>query len=92
MAHAMIEAHARHLLADIATEPDGFSAERGDAHYRRALALAEPRDMRPLVAHCHFGLGRVYQRTGNRDQARALLIIAHSMYRDMDMRFLARQS
>ena len=32
--------------------------EEGEIHYRKALALAEPRGMRPLIAHCHFGLGK----------------------------------
>ena len=59
-------AHALHLLGDIATHPDRFDAERGEAHYRQALALAEPRGMRPLVAHCHLGLGKLYRRTGKR--------------------------
>lgn len=25
--------------------------------------------MRPLVAHCHLGLGTLYRRTGKREQA-----------------------
>ena len=62
-------AHALHLLGDIATHPDRFDAESGEAHYRQALALAEPRGMRPLVAHCHLGLGKLYRRTGKREQA-----------------------
>ena len=62
-------AHALHLLGDIATHPDRFDAESGEVHYRQALALAEPRGMRPLVAHCHLGLGKLYRRTGNREQA-----------------------
>jgi hypothetical protein len=41
--------------------------------------------MRPLVAHCHLGLGTVFRRKGKRDQAREHLTIAASMYRDMDM-------
>ena len=45
--HPGFAAHARHLLGDIATHPDRFDAERGEAHYREALALAEPRRMRP---------------------------------------------
>ena len=60
-------AHALHLLGDIATHPDRFDAESGEAHYRQALALAEPRGMRPLVAHCHLGLGKLYRRTGKQD-------------------------
>src|SRR5262249_8258782 len=38
-------AHALHLLGDIATHPDRFDADSGEAHYRQALAFAEPRGM-----------------------------------------------
>ncbi len=31
-------------------DPDRFGAEGGEAHYHKALALAEPRGMRPLIA------------------------------------------
>jgi tetratricopeptide (TPR) repeat protein len=85
-------AHALHLLGDIATHSDGFDAERGEAHYRQALALAEPRGMRPLVAHCHLGLGKLYQRTGQCEQARDHLTTATAMYREMDMRFWLAQA
>src|SRR5262249_17965327 len=44
-------AHALHLLGDIATHADRFDAASGEGHYRKALALAEPRGMRPLIAH-----------------------------------------
>ena len=85
-------AHALHLLGDIATHPDRFDAERGEAHYRQALALAEPRGMRPLVAHCHLGLGKLYRRTGKRQQAQEHLGTATAMYREMDMRFWLEQA
>jgi tetratricopeptide (TPR) repeat protein len=80
-------AHALHLLGDIATHPDRFDAERGEAHYRQALALATPRGMRPLVAHCRLGLGRLCRRTGKPDEARDHLAAATTMYREMDMGF-----
>src|SRR5262249_32119119 len=51
------------LLGDCSTLSDRFDAERSEAHYRGALALAEPRGMRPLVAACHLGLGKLYRRT-----------------------------
>ena len=54
--------------------------------------LAEPRGMRPLVAHCHLGLGRLYGRTGKREQAHDYLTTATTMYRDMDMRFWLEQA
>jgi tetratricopeptide (TPR) repeat protein len=85
-------AHALHLLGDIATHPDRFDAESGEAHYRKALALAEPRSMRPLVAHCHLGLGKLYRRTGQREQAQDHLTAATTMYREMDMRFWLEQA
>ena len=87
MGHHGFAAHARHLLGDVATHPDHFDAQSGEAHYRQAMALAEPRGMRPLVAHCHLGLGKLYRRTGNGAKAREHLATATTMYREMDMRF-----
>jgi hypothetical protein len=85
-------AHARHLLGDIATHPDRFDAESGEAHYRQALALAEPRGMRPLVAQCHLGLGKLYARMGKREETMDHLATAAAMFRDMDMRFWLAQA
>jgi hypothetical protein len=48
--------------------------------------------MRPLVAHCHLGLGKVYLRTSKRDQARDHLTAAATVYRDMDMSFWLEQA
>jgi len=90
--HPGLAAHALHLLGDVATYPDRFDAGRGESHYRKALALAEPRGMRPLIAHCHLGLGRLYLRTGQREQAHEHLTIATTLYREMDMRFWLEQA
>ena len=56
------------------------------------MALASERDMRPLVAHCHLGLGKLYRGTGKRDQAHEHLATATTMYREMDMRFWLEQA
>ena len=86
-------AHALHLLGDIAaTQPDRFNAVSSAEHYRRALALAEPRGMRPLVAHCHLGLGRLHAHAGEREGAREQLRSAVTMYREMDMKFWVEQA
>jgi tetratricopeptide (TPR) repeat protein len=87
-----VAAHALHLLGDVASHPDRFDAESVEAHYRQALALAEPRDMRPLVAQCHLGLGKLYRRTGKREQAREHLTAATRMYCEMDMGFWFQQA
>ncbi len=84
------EAMALRLSAEVAAGAlDGERAERG---YRHALALASELEMRPLVAHCHFGLGKLYRRTGKSEQAQKHLTIAATMYREMDMPFYLEQA
>ena len=65
--------------------------QAGDA-YRQALALATELGMRPLVAHCHFGLAKLYRQTSKREQAREHFTNATTMYREMDMRFWLEQA
>jgi hypothetical protein len=48
--------------------------------------------MRPLVAHCHLGLGTLYAKTGQREQAHAELSTAIEMYRAMAMTFWLLQA
>lgn len=79
------QAHGLHLLGEIATYPDRFDAQGGEARYRKALALAENRGMRPLVAHCHFGLGKINRRTGKSQEAEEFFATASAMFREMDM-------
>src|SRR5262249_9850182 len=65
------EAYALRLLGEIAAHPNPPEGEQAGAHYRQALALAEELGMRPLLAHCHFGLGTLYGRMGRIEHARA---------------------
>jgi class 3 adenylate cyclase/tetratricopeptide (TPR) repeat protein len=90
--HPGFAAHALHLLGDIVTDSDQFSADDGETHYHKALALAQPRGMRPLIAHCHLGLGKLYRRTSNLGQSHKHLTIAAGMYREMGMRFYLEQA
>jgi hypothetical protein len=48
--------------------------------------------MRPLVAHCHLGLGKLYRRTGSQELAQEHLGSATAMYREMGMRFWLEQA
>src|SRR5262249_7744238 len=59
------EAHALCLNGDIAA---AVGADDAEGYYRQTLALAEPRGMRPLVAHCHLGLGKLHRRASNHAQ------------------------
>ena len=81
------EAEALRVLGECAAadaRPDLTIARQS---LEQALALAEELGMRPLVAHCHLGLGKLYRRTGKRAQAGRHLTVATTMYREMDMRF-----
>jgi tetratricopeptide (TPR) repeat protein len=81
------EAFALHQLGVVHTHADPPDVAQAEAHYQQALALAEELGMRPLVAHCHRGLGMLYAATGQQEQARSTLSTAIAMYRDMDMTF-----
>lgn len=85
-------AHALRLLGDIATHPDRFDAEAGVTHYQEALALARLHGMRPLNAHCHLGLGRIYRRLGETEHTREFVVAATAMYREMEMGFWLEQA
>ena len=61
--------------------------ERAEEGYRKALALAEELGMRPLQAHCHRGLGRLYQRRGDPEAGATAAAAARELYRAMDMTF-----
>jgi class 3 adenylate cyclase/tetratricopeptide (TPR) repeat protein len=79
--------YAQCLLADLASQADHFDAERAAAHYNQALAHGEARGMRPVVAHCHLGMGRLHRRSGDSQAAQRHLGTAKNLYRDMDMSF-----
>jgi DNA-binding SARP family transcriptional activator len=85
-------ADALHLLGDIASHPDRFDTENAEANYRKALALAEPRGMRPLVAHCHVSIGRLYRRTGRLQEAHDHLATATTMFREMELTYYLEQA
>jgi class 3 adenylate cyclase/tetratricopeptide (TPR) repeat protein len=80
------------VLGIIAAAADPLEAATAEAYFIRACGLAAGLEMRPLVAHCHLDLGRLYARVGKRDEAREHLAVATTMYREMDMRFWLGQA
>jgi tetratricopeptide (TPR) repeat protein len=81
------EAYALRLLGEIAARRDPPAVEPAEVHYQQALILAEALGMRPLVAHCYFGLGTLYARIGRPEQARTALSTAVELDRTMEMTF-----
>jgi tetratricopeptide (TPR) repeat protein len=81
------EAYALLALARVAADRGSAMVEQGEAHYREALAIAAELEMRPLQAHCHLGLGKLYRQTGRLDEARTELGTAVEMLSEMGMTF-----
>jgi tetratricopeptide (TPR) repeat protein len=79
------EAHACRLMGDVQAARECAGA--AEESYRSAMNLAVELGMRPVVAHCHLGLGKLYRRTGKREEAQDRLTTATTMYRDMAMSF-----
>ena len=84
-----IESRALCLTADVAA---ASGAENAEGYYRESLALADPRGMRPLVAHCHLGLGKLHRRRSDRERAQEHLTTAMTMYREMKMTYWQEQA
>jgi tetratricopeptide (TPR) repeat protein len=81
------QASALRLLGEIHAHRDPSAVTSAETAYHQALALAEELGMRPLVAHCHLGLGTLYRRSGQREQARENLATAAALYREMSMTY-----
>jgi tetratricopeptide (TPR) repeat protein len=79
------EAYALRLLAELAARAGPAVLRAAEARYNEALVLATELGMRPLVAHCHLGLGKLYGRTGQETKAKEHLTTATTMYRGMGM-------
>lgn len=80
-------------LASRAPAPK-FAAPDSYTQLRQALGRARAGHvgMRPLVAHCHLGLGKLYRRLSKREEAQEHLTTALGMYREMDMRLWLEQA
>jgi tetratricopeptide (TPR) repeat protein len=87
-----MEARVLLLLGEVAAHPEVGGTQVAEGHYREAMTLADELGMRPLVAHCHLGLGKLYRRTSKPEQAREHLTTATLMYGEMDMRFWLEQT
>jgi tetratricopeptide (TPR) repeat protein len=81
------EAWALRLLGDVTSHRARPDVAAAAAHYGAAMNLASELEMRPLLAHCHFGLSRLSRRTGKPEQAKAHLTTAAAMYGEMGMSY-----
>ncbi len=81
------EADTLHLLGEIHARLGAPDSLKAAALFQEALALAGELGMRPLVARCHLGLGRLYRQAGQSAAAKEHLGTAGAMLAQMEMRF-----
>jgi tetratricopeptide (TPR) repeat protein len=81
------EADSFWVLGEVATLRNPPDAEAAERHYGDALRVADELGLRPIIAHTHLGLGKLYARTGKHEQAHQHLTTATATYREMGMTY-----
>jgi tetratricopeptide (TPR) repeat protein len=79
------EAWAMFVMARIKSHME--QVDEATQWYDRSLKQADELSMRPLVAHCHQGIGELYQRLGNKEGALLEFDTANEMYRALGMTY-----
>jgi tetratricopeptide (TPR) repeat protein len=81
------QAQALWLRGEIAAHHGPPEREAAETAYHQAQSLAQTLGMRPLLAHCHLGLGTLYDGLDQPEPARLELSAAVELFRSMDMAF-----
>lgn len=79
------QAWSLHALGEVALAQEPPDAARAEGAFRQASVLAGELGMRPLVAHCHLGLGTLYRRTRDRARAEEHLTLARDAFSELAM-------
>ena len=85
--HSGERGHKGEALLIMASVDETEGPRGAERRFVDARICAETLAMRPLVAHCHLGLGKLYRRTDNREQAQEHFATATTMYREMGMTY-----
>jgi len=80
------------VLGDLSLALGSSDSKQTETYYNDALELAKRLGMRPVIAHSHLGLGRLYTRAAEHVSARENLRIAARLFRDLDMPFWSAQT
>lgn len=79
------EGFASWLLGEILSHSSPSEPTQAEESYRTALSLGSRFGFRPLIAHCHLGLGTLGRHAGNLQEAERSVATATAMYREMGM-------
>ena len=76
---------ALYVQGEIAASENPVDFENAEASFRAAEIISNELKMRPLIAHCHVGLGKLYRRSGDLRLAKEHLNNGVAMMREMEM-------
>ena len=79
------EALALYVQGEIASAANPVDFENAEASFRAADIISDELKMRPLIAHCRVGLGKLYRRSGELRLAKEHLNNGVAMMREMEM-------
>jgi class 3 adenylate cyclase/tetratricopeptide (TPR) repeat protein len=80
-------AWALFLRGEVASAPGNGPFPGAESCYREAMAIGEALGMRPVVARCHLGLGRLFQSRGDTRQGVDHFLAASTLFAEMGMTF-----
>lgn len=80
-----MEAQAWRVLGDIHATGQAADVRVAESHLRKAGSIAEELQMRPLRAHSHLGLARLYATADQPADAARHLEAAKALYRELNM-------
>ena len=87
-----LHAYALRLGGEIARYGNWPTVGKAEAAYRQALTIADTLEMRPLQAHCHLGLGKLYHQKKLSEPAQRELSTAMVLFNAMGMTFWLQQT
>ena len=86
------EAWGLRLLGEIAARAGAARADEAASRFQDAATIARELEMRPLHAHCQYGLGRTHAQLGRADESRTELAAAATLFRSLGMTYWARRT
>jgi tetratricopeptide (TPR) repeat protein len=87
-----MQAFCHRVEAEVTMRVEPFDPDAAERQYREALVLATELGMRPLIAHCHLGLGMLHHRIRDRAKGDESFTTSIAMYREMGMDFWLKKA
>jgi class 3 adenylate cyclase/tetratricopeptide (TPR) repeat protein len=85
--HKGSEAWLKYLIGEILASRGRLRQSQAIDSYEQAALLAGELEMRPLQAHCYFGLGRIHAQSEDFSSARTEILRAADLYRSLHMNY-----